>query len=302
MVRESCDEGEKRYLVSKVERYFVGENFESSKVSISKWVGFKDHESLEALCDGPSIVVVCNGTAKVEIGGRSYSMRPNTILMLLDDTRIESFKSSKTCSGYVISTSPSHLYSLSGEIADPVSVSYVIATSPVLEVDFELSKSLHASVIQLRNTAQLEAGIYRDKMVNSLALALFYSLTMIVMSNEKKVLESDRKISRGEEILKQFVYMVGQQYGENRSVEYYAKELGISSKYLSLICKRMAGRNASKIIDDAVVHKAKTLLSQQGLSIQEIAERLNFVSQSFFGKYFKQRVGISPSRFRGANI
>jgi len=39
-------------------------------------------------------------------------------------------------------------------------------------------------------------------------------------------------------------------------------------------------------------------LKYSGLSIQEISSKLNFASQSFFGKYFKQRVGVSPSRYK----
>ena len=81
-------------------------------------------------------------------------------------------------------------------------------------------------------------------------------------------------------------------------MEYYAKHLGITPKYLSLICKKRVGKNASKVIDGAVINKAKELLTQSGLSVQEVAERLNFVSQSFFGKYFKQRTGVSPSRYK----
>ena len=42
---------------------------------------------------------------------------------------------------------------------------------------------------------------------------------------------------------------------------------------------------------------ANTFVST-GLSINEIATKLNFASQSFFGKYFKQRVGVSPSRYK----
>jgi AraC-like DNA-binding protein len=34
------------------------------------------------------------------------------------------------------------------------------------------------------------------------------------------------------------------------------------------------------------------------MSIQEIAYHLNFSTQSFFGKYFKQHTGYSPSRFK----
>ncbi|MBR7097275.1 MAG: AraC family transcriptional regulator, partial [Alistipes sp.] len=85
------------------------------------------------------------------------------------------------------------------------------------------------------------------------------------------------------------------------SVEYYARQLDITPKYLSLICKARTGKNASKVIDEAIVRKAKALLKQSGLSILEVSQRLNFVSQSFFGKYFKQRVGISPSRYKASH-
>jgi AraC-like DNA-binding protein len=43
------------------------------------------------------------------------------------------------------------------------------------------------------------------------------------------------------------------------------------------------------------------LLKQHGVSVQDVAKMLNFTSQSFFGKYFKQRVGVSPSRYKGGN-
>ncbi|WP_196048231.1 helix-turn-helix domain-containing protein, partial [Parabacteroides distasonis] len=46
------------------------------------------------------------------------------------------------------------------------------------------------------------------------------------------------------------------------------------------------------------VLEAKALLSSSTLSIQEISDRLNFTNQSFFGKYFKQHVGISPTEYR----
>ena len=74
--------------------------------------------------------------------------------------------------------------------------------------------------------------------------------------------------------------------------------MGIPQKYLSFILKNKRGRNASKLIDEAVVYEAKRLLKYSGLSIGEISDNLNFTSQSFFGKYFKQRVGVSPSRYK----
>ena len=40
-------------------------------------------------------------------------------------------------------------------------------------------------------------------------------------------------------------------------------------------------------IDELVILEAKALLNSSSMNIQEIADRLNFANQSFFGKYFK---------------
>ena len=51
------------------------------------------------------------------------------------------------------------------------------------------------------------------------------------------------------------------------------------------------------------VHKnweaeCKALLSSTTMSIQQIADTLNFPSQSVFGKYFKRATGMSPREYR----
>ena len=50
------------------------------------------------------------------------------------------------------------------------------------------------------------------------------------------------------------------------------------------------------------ITEAKYLLDNTDLSIKEIATKLNFPTQSFFGKYFKQYVGISPKEYRNKLI
>jgi AraC family transcriptional activator of pobA len=64
------------------------------------------------------------------------------------------------------------------------------------------------------------------------------------------------------------------------------------------LVKNVSNRTAGEWIDNYVVLEAKALLSSSTLSIQEISDRLNFANQSFFGKYFKQHVGISPTEYR----
>jgi len=47
--------------------------------------------------------------------------------------------------------------------------------------------------------------------------------------------------------------------------------------------------------------EAKLLLETPRLTISQIAENLNFSDQSFFGKFFKKQVGLSPSSYRTKN-
>jgi AraC-like DNA-binding protein len=47
-----------------------------------------------------------------------------------------------------------------------------------------------------------------------------------------------------------------------------------------------------------VVLEARALLKSTNMTVQQISDELNFPSQTFFGKYFKRRVGMSPKEYR----
>lgn len=97
---------------------------------------------------------------------------------------------------------------------------------------------------------------------------------------------------------KSFIVLVDRYHRQKRFLDFYAERLGISSKHLSRTVKRYTGIASVDWIEHYTISDAKILLRTTNLSIKEIAERLNFSSQSFFGKYFKKYEGISPKDFR----
>jgi AraC-like DNA-binding protein len=56
-------------------------------------------------------------------------------------------------------------------------------------------------------------------------------------------------------------------------------------------------RNRKNRIDHYVTLEAKVLLESINMTILQISDELNFPSQSFFGKYFKRVVGVSPKEY-----
>ena len=59
-----------------------------------------------------------------------------------------------------------------------------------------------------------------------------------------------------------------------------------------------SGRSVRTWIEIYVVTEAKAMLRDSSMTIQQIAEELNFPSQTFFGKYFKRVTGMSPNQYR----
>lgn len=101
-------------------------------------------------------------------------------------------------------------------------------------------------------------------------------------------------------LTEKFLSLVQQHFKKERFLDYYAKELEVSTKHLSRTVKETTGFSAVEWIDRFVILEAKVLLKSTTMSIQQISVELNFASQSFFGKYFKKHTGSSPKDFRNS--
>lgn len=85
---------------------------------------------------------------------------------------------------------------------------------------------------------------------------------------------------------------------KHRTVEWYANELCISPKYLSIICKKNSGKTANEWITEHVLEDIRFYLKQTDYSIKQICDQLGFPNTSFFGKYVKEHFGMTPMQVK----
>lgn len=104
--------------------------------------------------------------------------------------------------------------------------------------------------------------------------------------------------TRKEEIFSQFLQLLERDFKRERSIQYYATQLCLSSKYLSAVVREVSGKHGSQWIDEYVVFEAKALLKQGTLSVKQVSDWLNFPSQSMFGRFFKKVTGVPPKRYK----
>ena len=62
--------------------------------------------------------------------------------------------------------------------------------------------------------------------------------------------------------------------------------------------KSVSNRTPNEWIDYYVMLELRVRLRNTEESIKQITEHMNFSSQSFLGKYFKEHAGMSPSEYR----
>ncbi len=85
------------------------------------------------------------------------------------------------------------------------------------------------------------------------------------------------------------------------NVRFFAKEINLSSNYLSDLLKKETGKTAQEHIHLFIIDKAKNTLLNSSNSISEIGYSLGFEYPQHFSNLFKSKTGFSPSEYRNLN-
>ncbi|MDN3584038.1 helix-turn-helix domain-containing protein [Mucilaginibacter flavus] len=140
-----------------------------------------------------------------------------------------------------------------------------------------------------------EKGAFHLHILRLLLTDLLYEMNRAC---ENCLLHSTRHLSKQYQLVYKFKKLVEDQFLTLKTVQEYADALFISAKYLTEIVKAETGQNALHVIHNRQYLEAQYLLSSSGLSIKEIAERLNFDNSSHFSRFFKRFAGYNPSEFK----
>lgn len=95
-----------------------------------------------------------------------------------------------------------------------------------------------------------------------------------------------------------FKQLIEEHYLNTHDVASYAELLNSSERQLATATKKELGKSPKNLIDERIVLEAKRLVKHTDHSFQEIAFFLNFNDSSHFAKFFKTKVGCSPTEYR----
>lgn len=254
--------------------------------------------NLPAIRTESFIALLClNGNSSLLVNNNAYEVNQNDLLICSPYTIIKPKTSSSCFECIGLSLSEEYIKQIMLISSDSWKFKEFIENNPILPLSEEKCTVFQQYYDLLRSKLTGTPIKHQKELTNALLQAFIYEFhdslePFVNLNSPSQVFNSANNLFNA------FIDLLSSSYPKKRSVNYYAEKLFVSPKYLSSICKGKCGEPASKLIKDYVTRDIKYLLKCPDKSIKEIANELEFSNLSFFGKYVKNQLGISPKQFR----
>jgi len=115
---------------------------------------------------------------------------------------------------------------------------------------------------------------------------------------EKMFVENPREDSQSSDIISQVISFVDQHYMHDVGIGQIAEHLHITPNYLSTLFHKKTGATFMVYLTETRMLRAKELLADPNIQIQQVAEQVGYTSARYFTKLFTEFVGCYPSEYR----
>ena len=147
-----------------------------------------------------------------------------------------------------------------------------------------------------------EENPFKREILVSLLRVVLLELCHQLMSKDKDQKAGEDLLQEGnsrmETLFHQFLKNIARRRIKKLSVSEYAEELCITPKYLSTVCRTVSGKSPTEWISEYVIEDITHYLKNTELTASQIGIELGFPNASFFGKYVREHLGMSPNEYR----
>lgn len=238
-----------------------------------------------------AVIIICtSGSALIKVNLQEYNIEAPKLITLMPGQIGELLEKSSDFGGYAIA--------LSRRFIDMVNLPgwqrqyMTLYNNPISDIDEDMHIAMRTFYAILYRAAANDKNPFRLQVIENLIRVFYYGGISSFGS------KSSNSESCKNNIVERFIELVQTHYREERLIGFYANKLCITPKYLSKLVKENTGRSAGEWIESHVILEARAMLQSSEMTIQQIATSLNFPNQSFFGKYFKRAIGLSPKQYR----
>ena len=247
--------------------------------------------------DGHGLIVICTeGIAQFDYDGQQIRLHKDDLFLYMAHSVVTNFMSSSDFNCRQIWFSRGELWNINkyGEVS--LSDLPYLKRHPIMHLTDDDVKLLDDYFQLLCRRMRDPSPVLYSNIVRSLV-----STMMLEILSMMRRQEPENTVTTGvhrQRLANEFMRLVEQSDGRIRKVDDFANQLNITPKYLSTLLKETMNRRPSEMIHFYTLKAIEHRLRYTDMTMQEIANDLNFANASFFGKYFKEHAGMTPLDFR----
>ena len=243
------------------------------------------------------VSIIClKGQMDGTLNLKKFEAKAPCLFIILADQILQCDYFSHDFSGLSIIMSKSFLEDSFVDIQVSMPLFRSVLDNPWIHLNQEELKSMIEYFVLLQRTVRRKENPNLRETLKHLTLGFFYGT-----GYRFHMVQDESQKSKQDILVEKFLAIVKENYRKQRMIEFYSEKLFLTPKHLSRVIRERSGKSAGEWIGDHVMLEARALLKSTDKTIQQISDELNFPSQSFFGKYFKRRAGISPKEYRKSN-
>ncbi len=251
----------------------------------------------ELSLDGHGLIVICTeGIAQFDYDGQQIRLHKDDLFLYMSHSVVTNFMSSLDFNCRQIWFSRGELWNINkyGEVS--LSNLPYLKRHPIMHLTEDDVKLLDDYFQLLCRRMRDSSPVLYSNIVRSLVSTMMLEiLSMMRRQEPENTVTTDVHRQR---LANEFMRLVEQSDGRIRKVDDFANQLNITPKYLSTLLKETMNRRPSEMIHFYTLKAIEHRLRYTDMTMQEIANDLNFANPSFFGKYFKEHAGMTPLDFR----
>lgn len=236
-----------------------------------------------------SIIIIIEGEGVHNIDFKTYAYKKGTVLFVAKN-QVNSFKLNPNMNSYIMDFTDEFLC---GIIKDTILDMFdYMRYSPLVQLDGVTLEAIFSNIKLL--TYQLELPV--DEYKKSIIQSLFQSL-LLQLKRERIKYAAPIK-TKDEKVYNKFLRLTRTTHKYTKRVEDYARALDISGKTLTRILNKYTNKSTKAYLNEFLLLEIKRYLLDEGFTLQEIANRLEFDEITNLIKFFKKFEGMAPAEFK----
>ena len=250
------------------------------------------------------LLIVCmKGYMQIDINGKTHLLQANNAIICLPTMILSKIKFGPQHQIRMLGFSTNFLMRTVKQEKETKKILAYIVQNPILQLEHKgnLPDYMKCYGKLIMTKIADPPYHYRNDIIQHILSAMFFELLTNIyknMEHSDQDQEHEQEENLSSHIFERFMGELAKDNGMHRSLNFFASRLCYSPKYVSYVVRHVSGRTATEWINEAAMEHIKQQLKFSNKSIKEIAEYFNFPNQSFFGKYVKKHLGVSPARYR----